>query len=164
VSEKQPQRLSNTLRAVQDVLGQEPDGDVAADGGSEIPSTVSPLRALITMEGNTVALDHEPSVNDEVHPSNPSEFRLEHEGSPQRSQHQSDERFRSGLGSRIEQIPKLPVPLRQPTEDLGDLTLRNKSLMPRAVECRNREPSGLASTSLDECLNHSADEIAARGG
>src|SRR6478609_7454522 len=100
---------------------------VTTGGEGKVPSTILLLGLPPCVELSAVALDHQPAVDDEIHPSHSIDPHLDVEPAAEPPEHQAHQRLRSRFRSPVEQSPDGAVTKRQQGEDLPDLTGADES-------------------------------------
>lgn len=110
------------------------------------------------MKGPAVALDNQPSVDDQVNSPDAGDLHLNLDLGAESAQQQTHERLGSGLAPRIEKPPQGAVALRQPSEHSPQAGLVDESEVPRALERGDGVARVLTAARLGESLNEVGGE------
>ena len=134
----------------EDVFGEKSDGRVALGGRREVAATVPAMRGPVPVVRATVALNDEPSVDEEVHAPDAVDPHLQVDVASQRAKHQADERLDPGFRAPVDESPQPTIAAREECEHGVDRAFVDQSSIPRAVEARDRVAGALASAGLRE--------------
>lgn len=107
-----------------------------------------------------VALDDQPSVDDEVHPSHAGDLHLDVDVTAEPAEDEADERLGPGLHAAIEESSEGAITMREAAENLGDVSFVDEAEVPRAVEGRDGIAGRLTLHRLGKC----SDEIGSEAG
>jgi hypothetical protein len=121
---------------------------------------ISPLCGDVAVKCSTVALDDEPTCDEEVDTPYSRDPHLHLERDADTPEHQPHQRLDARLRTAIDECPESLPPVRQGREHLSDHLLVEETEMQRTVERGDRVARRLAAHSLHD----RAGEIGAEAG
>ena len=116
---------------------QRADRHIPQARSGKVPLTILLLLRPSFVERPAVALDDEPTVNDEIDTANTHDEHLSLVGDAQCAEDEPNERLRARLRGRIDEAEKSPEASRQLQEHRLQLRHGDESVMHEAVERRH---------------------------
>lgn|GEM_PF-3517813 len=152
VPERLIECLADLITVVEDVLGDHANGGVAQPGSSQIPPSIALLGGPPRVVLFAVAFDDEPSVDDEVDSSYPSDPDLQLHVAIECAQNEAHEGFGARLAACVDEASESLESPRKSCEDPGQRILIDQPRVKGAVERRDGLPRPLASHGLGQRL------------
>lgn len=144
---------ADTVRVIQDVFGEQSQRGVAAFQGRHIAASILLVDRPGAVELLAVALDDEPSVDEQVDTAHAIDTDLQLDTAAQLTQKQTNQRLGPRFRTRIQQWTQGPEAMGDAREDFADVRFIDKAEVPGVVERGDSRPWRLASGRLRERLD-----------
>jgi len=141
---------ADTVRTVQDVFGEQPQRRVAALQSRHIAAAILLVNRPGAVELLAVALDDEPSIDQQVDTTHTLDTNLEFDTAAELTQKKANQRLGPRFGARVQQRAQDVESTGDACEDLADVRFIDEPEVPGVIERGDRRPWRLASDRLRE--------------
>ena len=141
---------ADTVRTVQDVFGEQPQRRVTALQSRHIAAAILLVNRPGAVELLAVALDDEPSIDQQVDTTHTLDTNLEFDTAAELTQKKANQRLGPRFGARVQQRAQDVESTGDACEDLADVRFIDEPEVPGVIERGDRRPWRLASDRLRE--------------